>query len=163
MHVEIDVMQLLHSDQSCEDGERTSDEESLNRSANSSLITDPSFLACFKSFWKYFWACVRTWTTVRVLISSAISFHCLLCSSSPLTNISCSACVHLPAVKRFEYSKRWLDFRCLNSRMLIHWTSISTQIKSSTYQCFLFLLKIHLGRNHRQRSMLQVPQCQLQH
>ena len=33
----------------------TSDDESLNMSANaSSLMFEPSFLACFRSFWKYF-------------------------------------------------------------------------------------------------------------
>ena len=37
------------------EGALTSDEESLNMSANaSSLMLEPSFLACFKSFWKYF-------------------------------------------------------------------------------------------------------------
>lgn len=101
----------------------TSLEESLKMSAKaSSFMLVPSFFACFKSFWKYFWAWVRTWTTVRVFISSAINFHCLLWASSPLTNISCSACVHLPAA--------WLN--------LIHYGSQETchQLKNEMLHWF---------------------------
>lgn len=43
-------------------------------------FTFPVFaLSSLLSFWKYFWACVRVCTTVRVLIISAIFFHSFPC------------------------------------------------------------------------------------
>lgn len=57
-----------------------------------------SVLLVFISFWKYFCACVRIWTTVRVLIKSAICFHCFLYNFSPSKNNWCSSGVHLPKV-----------------------------------------------------------------
>jgi len=47
-------------------------------------------------FWKYFCACVRTCTTVRVPIMVAIVFHCLPCFSRPSRKARCSSSVHLP-------------------------------------------------------------------
>lgn len=42
-------------------------------------------------FWKYFCACVRTCTTVRVPIMFAMSFHCLPCRSRPCRKTRCSS------------------------------------------------------------------------
>lgn len=65
------------------------------RAATHAAGTAPTLL----SFWKYFCACVRIWTTVRVSTSAAMTFHSLPCSRSPLINMSCSSLDHRPAAQ----------------------------------------------------------------
>lgn len=50
----------------------------------------------FINFWKYFCAWVLICTTVLVLMRSAMSFHCLLCTRRPCMKRSCSSCVQRP-------------------------------------------------------------------
>jgi len=67
--------------------------------ARVSMVTSAVLLpACcaLASFWKYFWACVRIWTTVRVLIICAICFQPLPCSRMPSRKILCSSVVQRP-------------------------------------------------------------------
>jgi len=59
---------------------------------------DPEEISLFlrSIFWKYFCACVRTCTTVRVPIIVAIVFHCFPWSFKPSRKTWCSSSVHRP-------------------------------------------------------------------
>jgi hypothetical protein len=50
-----------------------------------------SFFCPLASFWKYFCAWVRTCTTLRVPIITAIFFHCFPCSFNPFRKTWCSS------------------------------------------------------------------------
>jgi hypothetical protein len=56
---------------------------------------------------KYFCACVRIWTTVRVGMSCAMRFHCLPYLRRPSSNMSCSSCVQRPTISRPWGSSPW--------------------------------------------------------
>mmetsp|Transcript_31936 Transcript_31936/g.70997 ORF Transcript_31936/g.70997 Transcript_31936/m.70997 type:complete len:332 (+) Transcript_31936:232-1227(+) len=73
-------------------------------SSSSSSSSSPSFLFILI---KYFCACVRICTAVRVLIMLATFFHFLPCTCSAATNISCSWLVQRPCV---EWSLFFLAF-----------------------------------------------------
>lgn len=52
------------------------------------------------SFWKYFCAWVRIWTTVRVPTRAAMTFHSLPCLRRPLMKTSCSCLDQRPVFSR---------------------------------------------------------------
>mmetsp|Transcript_19975 Transcript_19975/g.44439 ORF Transcript_19975/g.44439 Transcript_19975/m.44439 type:complete len:278 (+) Transcript_19975:537-1370(+) len=67
-------------------------------------IVGSPFWRALDSLRKYFCACVRICTTVRVLIREAIFFHPLPCISSPLMKVRCSSRVQRPVVSLLNES-----------------------------------------------------------